>query len=238
MGIPFTTDQFFDAFRRYNEAVWPAQWVLGALAVITVVVALRHGARAARWVNVVLALLWYWMAIAYHLAIFADLSRLGLAFALAFVVQGAMFSWLAVRRAPASYVPRSLATTGIGAVLIIYAIVVYPMLGYLWGHRYPASPTFGVPCPTTIYTLGLLVWGSATVPRRFYLIPLAWAVVGTSAAVNLGVTEDFGLAVAAALTIGLLVARRSGTRRRESVTDHRPAIGVRPSARSKALSRR
>ena len=28
MRLPFTIDQFLDVFRRYNLAVWPAQWVV------------------------------------------------------------------------------------------------------------------------------------------------------------------------------------------------------------------
>ena len=28
MRLPFTIDQFLDVFRRYNLAVWQAQWVL------------------------------------------------------------------------------------------------------------------------------------------------------------------------------------------------------------------
>lgn len=32
MQLPFTTEQFFDVFRAYNTAVWPAQLVLVVLA--------------------------------------------------------------------------------------------------------------------------------------------------------------------------------------------------------------
>ena len=35
MNLPFTAEQFFDVFRRYNESVWPAQLALNAIALIT-----------------------------------------------------------------------------------------------------------------------------------------------------------------------------------------------------------
>jgi len=159
-------------------------------------------------VSVLLAMLWFWMAIAYHLTFFADLSRVGIVFGLAFGMQGALFSWLAVRKQVTSYRPRSVAAMSIGAVLIVYALILYPVLGSLWGHRYPASPTFGVPCPTTIFTLGLIVWAGGWTPRRLLIVPLGWAVVGTSAAANLGMTEDFGLLGAAILTAGVLLGAR------------------------------
>lgn len=217
MRLPFTIEQFLGVFRRYNEAVWPVQWVLAAVGIIAVVLALRGERRASRWVSVLLAMLWFWMAVAYHLGFFADLSRVGIMFGLAFGVQGALFSWLAVRKQATSYRPRSIATMSIGAVLIVYALILYPVLGSLIGHRYPASPTFGVPCPTTIFTFGLIVWAGGSIPRRLLIVPLAWAVVGTSAAANLGMTEDFGLLGAAFLTAGVLL----GARHRTALAKHR-----------------
>ena len=41
MPLLFTRDEFFDVFRRYDEAVWPAQWLLAALALVAVVFAVR-----------------------------------------------------------------------------------------------------------------------------------------------------------------------------------------------------
>ena len=210
MRLPFTPDQFLDVFRRYNEAVWPTQWLLIVLAVVGVALALRDEPRANRWVSVLLSALWFWMAVAYHLAFFADLSRIGIAFGVAFALQGALFSSLAVRHRRTLYRPHSGAAMTVGALLILYALVVYPAIGYLGGHRYPSNPTFGVPCPTTIFTLGLIAWASESFPWRLAIIPIAWALVGTGAATNLGVTEDYGLIVAALLAAGTLVAARRG----------------------------
>lgn len=92
------------------------------------------------------------------------------------------------------------------------ALVGYPIVGFLVGHRYPAAPTFGVPCPTTIFTLGLLLWSTGPLARRLTVVPVLWAIVGTSAAVNLGMTEDLGLFVAALCAVLFIFApaRRGG----------------------------
>ena len=177
MRLPFTIDQFLDVFRRYNLAVSPAQWVLVTLAVVAVVLAARDRLTTKRWVSAILALLWFWMAAAYHVAFFASVNRAAVAFAGAFAIQGGLFTWLAFRATPPSYRSRSSGATAIGALFIVYALLVYPALGYLLGHRYPAAPTFGVPCPTTIFTLGLLVWSGTSMPRRLLVIPLAWWVL-------------------------------------------------------------
>ena len=89
------------------------------------------------------------------------------------------------------------AATAVGLLLITYALVVYPLIGRAIGHRYPAAPTCGVPCPTTIFTLGLFLLAAPALPRMLLIIPVAWAVVGLSAVLQLGMWEAWGLPVAA-----------------------------------------
>jgi hypothetical protein len=215
MRTPFTIAEFLDVFRQYNTAVWPAQWILALLAVVIVALAMRGRPRDHRWVSGILAVLWGWMALAYQLAFFTTLSRVGVLFAGAFVVQGLMLAWLALRTHPVVYRPGSDAAGLIGAALIVYALAVYPALGYALGHRYPAAPTFGVPCPTTIFTLGLFVWSRGTIPWGLLIVPIVWAVVGVSAAFNLGMREDLGLVVAAIIAlVSFVVARRRGLKTR------------------------
>jgi hypothetical protein len=54
MQIPFTAQQFFEVIARYNEAVWPAQLLLHALALLAVVFVL-HSQRRGSGVVAVLA---------------------------------------------------------------------------------------------------------------------------------------------------------------------------------------
>jgi hypothetical protein len=73
-------------------------------------------------------------------------------------------------------------------------------------------PAFGVaPCPTTIFTIGFLLMGSWRVVRWLLFLPGLWAAVGGSAAILLGVPQDFGLLAALALLIVLAVARLAGS---------------------------
>jgi hypothetical protein len=107
-----------------------------------------------------------------------------------------------------------------GGVLIAYALVVYPLVAMRLGHAYPAMPTFGVPCPVTIFTFGLLLWAAPSVPLRLLVIPTLWAGVGISAVVNLGVIEDLGLPASAIIAaVAVVQARRQA---------HLPAPAVSP----------
>ena len=41
MNIPFTVEQFFDVFRTYNVAIWPAQVVAYLMGVIALALSAR-----------------------------------------------------------------------------------------------------------------------------------------------------------------------------------------------------
>jgi hypothetical protein len=85
--------------------------------------------------------------------------------------------------------------------------MIYPTLGYFLGHIYPKSPTFGLPCPTTIFTFGLLLWTDVKLPKTILIIPFLWSLVGFTAALTLGILEDTGLLVSGVLGVGLILFR-------------------------------
>jgi hypothetical protein len=207
--MPFSAAEFLDVFRHYNEAVWPAQWVLAIAALAVIVAALRARDHGGRTPLLFLAVLWAWMAVAYHLLFFRDINPLADGFAAVFMLQAILLGHAAIQDPAPVPRPRRPLAAGAGALLMVYALVVYPALGYLLGHRYPESPTFGLPCPTTIFTFGMLVWFGPAISLRLVVIPCVWALVGTIAALQLGMWEDFGLSAAAVVAVGaLLVSRR------------------------------
>ncbi|HEX5577150.1 MAG TPA: DUF6064 family protein [Gemmatimonadaceae bacterium] len=187
--LPFTREQFFTVFSDYNEAVWPAQAVLYVAALMAVGLAFRGTRSASRTVFAVLALLWGWMGIVYHAGFFSAINPPARIFAGAFVVQAAVFVYLAASGKAVAIAPRRDIAGLMGGVLIVTGLIVYPILSVIGGHRYPAQPTFGLPCPTTIYTLGLLLW-SHGMPRYATVVPVLWVLPATIAAVQLGVRED------------------------------------------------
>jgi hypothetical protein len=209
MTLPFTQADFIDTIRRYNEMVWPAQWLLLGLALLAALRAVRATPRTNRGTATALALLWSWMAGAYHLAFFSSLSHAGYLFGALFLLQGGLFAWLAWRPGGLAARPTWNTAGAAGWAMVLYALAVYPVLSYLFGHRYPANPTFGLPCPTTIFTMGILTWAGHAAPWPVLVVPVAWSVIGTSAALQLGMREDLGLPAAAVLMIALRLARRT-----------------------------
>jgi hypothetical protein len=94
--------------------------------------------------------------------------------------------------------------------MIVYAGVIYPLLGLYFGHRVSEIPPFGLtPCPLVIFTLGLLLLTSAKVPRVLLVIPTLWSLIGGSAALLLGIPKDWALLVAGpAATVWIWVRDR------------------------------
>jgi hypothetical protein len=214
MNLPFTVDQFLGVFRLYNDAMWPAQWILHVLALVVIVLGLRGLPEDGRRVSGILAFLWLWAGVIYHLAFFSSVNRAAPIFAALFVAQAVLLFTIGVAQGRLAFRARSDAAGFAGGAIIAYALVIYPLLGHALGHRYPAAPTFGVPCPTTMFTLGMLLWVTPPVPKRLLVVPLVWTIVATMAALELGIREDFGLTVAAVAATALVAfPGRLGLRR-------------------------
>lgn len=206
MTMPFSIEDFFGVFARYNDAIWPVQLVAYA-AGIAAIALLFTGPRWGRSVVLaILALFWAWNGIAYHWLFFAEINPAAYGFGTLFVVQ-AVFLAVAAVKGGALRIDGRISIRSVTAwALIIYATIIYEALGYVAGHGLLNGPLFGVaPCPTTIFTIGVLLLFQGRSVVLLALIPIIWALVGTSAAILLDVPEDLGLAVAAFAMAGALL---------------------------------
>ena len=84
----------------------------------------------------------------------------------------------------------------LGLAFAAYAAILYPLIGMMTGHRYPAMPMFGVtPCPVTIFTFGMLLATVPPISLWLLAIPFVWSLIGGSAAILLHVPQDWFLLV-------------------------------------------
>ena len=94
--IPFTVDQFFEVFARYNEGVWPMQIILTVLAIAIIILLFRARHYSSRLIAAVLSFFWAWMAVAYHFASFTPINPAAWFFGAFFLVGALWFAWIGV----------------------------------------------------------------------------------------------------------------------------------------------
>jgi hypothetical protein len=198
MALPFSREQFFDVFAAYNEALWPYVLLLWATTVIVL-----FSKRTGLALNALLTFLWIWSAFAYHFAFFSTINPLAWFFGSLFLVQAGLFAWYGVVRHAAEVSPKSSILSVLSWGLTVYALL-YPAVGWLEGQEYPRLVTFGLPCPTTILTIGILLRNSAR-PRVLTVLPLFWAFIGGSGAFLLVVYADWMLIAAGLILLVYII---------------------------------
>ena len=202
MHLPFSDAQFFDLFAAFNRSFWP---VLAALWVASLWLAV--GLARARVNRTALILLvsfhWMWSGLVFQEWSFARINPAAHLFAALFVVEGVLFVWAALRGQLIFNWDASL--RAVAGLAYLAASLAYPLLVLADGHRLPAAPAFGVPCPTTLFTIGVLLCSTATVPRVLLVVPIVWSVIAVGAALSIGITPDLLLLAGAASVAPLLL---------------------------------
>lgn len=216
--LPFTHQQFVNVFALYNGVIWPLQWLAQAVG-LAMLAGLRWPSPARdRSTVLALAVMWLWTGIVYHGVFFSLVNPASTLFAAFFVAEGLLL-FEAAWRGRLAFGQRGW-RRGLGVSLLVYAVVLYPSLGLLLGERVLDLPAFGLtPCPVALATLGVLLLASGAAPRWLAAIPLAWALIGGSAAILLKVPQDWPLLVTPALLAILAVHERMQRRNASSPAD-------------------
>jgi len=227
--VPFSVDQFFDVFALYNRAFGLVAVLLWFATAVLLALVWRSPRRFSAALTALLAVLWAWGALAYHAWAFSRINPVAWLFAALFLLQAAAF--VHARRARSlDYFRASGAVARIGVGLAVYALA-YPIVSVAFVHAYPATPTFGVPCPTAILTIGLLLT-VAERPPALLLVPAVWGLIGGSAALFLSVPSDYVLLGAGAFSFVLIVHSRYASGRQRAHGRYPAATAVASSLRN------
>jgi len=195
MQLPFSQESFFKVFTTYNTSVWPSQLAIYVAAIVVFIFLFRKAKYGSVIISSILAGYWIWMAVMYHWLFFSLINPAARIFGAIFLLQSFIFLYEGVWKKQLTFSYKNNIKSQIGIFFMVFGIIIYPLLGYFLGHRYPDSPTFGLPCPTTIFTLGVLLLAQR-IPKYTVIIPFLWSVLGFTAALSLGVYEDISLLIA------------------------------------------
>ncbi len=206
MSPPFTTEEFLAVFAAYNAAIWPVQIVAFSAGLLAVAALWLKWLRGNWLIPGFLALFWACNGVGYHFLFFSTINPLAKGFAILFVLQAILFAMSAVSASKPTFGFQADVRSWTGIAVIFYALLIYPILGVRAGHGLMAGPMFGVaPCPTTIFTIGMLLLARGQWVLWLSIIPILWSLIGLAAALQLNIPEDLGLTVAGIFLTAVLV---------------------------------
>jgi len=208
MKVPFTTEQFFNVFEKYNLTMFPAQIVIMLLALAGLFLLHSKKPGKDKFIGLFLGLLWIWTGFIYHITFFSEINKVAFVFGGIFILQGVfiLINTISSTRLIFSY--HSQTSDYFGYFFILFGLIVYPLIGYLAGGLIVKAISLGLPCPSTILTFGFLMLTTGKFPKFLLVIPTLWAIVGLSAAINFGVYQDYMMILAAVIADFYLLRRK------------------------------
>ncbi len=207
MSVPFTFDEFLEMLERFNTEWWPVHLIMYTLAVAAIYFAVRKTRYSGKVVTAILVFFWIWVGAVFNLLYFSKFYPMAYLFVVLFILEGIILAVAGLFWQRLTFRVRADLFGLVGAILIIYALIGYPLIANFTGRGYPHLLLTGMmPCPTAIFTLGLLLWSEKPIPKIVPVIPVIYALTGF-VPVKLGVVEDIGLIAAGILTAILLIYR-------------------------------
>jgi hypothetical protein len=211
MNSSLTADQILSVFEAYNLEVWPMQAVAYLLGIVALFFAVKRTQGSSRIVSAILSFLWLWTGLVFCVFYFGPVFTGGYVMGILVIIQGVVLFADAMRPRVTFHCEANLYSV-MGILFVAYAMIGYPLVGHFVGHDYPRTLPFGlVPCPTTVFTFGLLVLADVKVPKRLIVIPTLFTI-GAVAPISLGILEDVGLLVAGVLGTAMILYRDSKRR--------------------------
>jgi hypothetical protein len=206
-GVP---EVFFENFSAYNQAIWPMQIVTYVLGIVTVILTIKKINYSDKIISAILAFLWLWAGVVWCLVFFGQYRFIYYIAGVMLIAQSAVLFLYGygMLKPPLSFKFRSDSYSVIGILVILYALVIYPIIAQLTGLGYPKAPVFGVaPCPVCIFTFGFLLLADKKVPVSILIIPLMWSLLGIVAGAWFGIFADFGMAAIGIASFVLILHR-------------------------------
>jgi len=185
--LMFAPRTYWRLFELQNEALWPVQPVLLALALVLLVALWRSQPPGLRTATLGAALACAWVAWDFLAQRYAPINWAAAGFAWAFALMAVALFALALRRpqATGSALRRR---TGLG--LVLWASLAHPLLALASGRPWAQAEVMGLaPDPTAIATLGVLLCIEARPHALVGLLragALAWLLVSAATLATMG----------------------------------------------------
>ena len=184
--MDFQLESFQKIVAAYNHDIYPFQIIMYLAGLIAVILSFKTTKYSSKIISAILSFYWLWNGVVFCLLYWGPNYEPAYAFGLLFTTLGILFIYSGIFRSDITFMYKTDYISNLGAVFIFYAMIGYPLIGYLLNHTYFQ---FGLsPCPTNVFTFGLLLW-SARLPIYLIIIPFFWTLCGI-VPISAGIYED------------------------------------------------
>jgi hypothetical protein len=194
----FSPRVYWRMFELHNAALWPLQVLALAAGAIMVLFVARWPTSSARWLALLLAILWIFVGWSFLWDRYAAINWAVAYVAPAFAAEGVLLLVCGLLLNSLAFDRRGLAG-GIGFFLLASA-TAFPLLAPLQGRVWASSEVFGIaPDPTAIATLGLLILARGRPLRWLLPVPALWCLLSGMTLQTMGEPQAWVLYAALAL---------------------------------------
>jgi len=208
MQLPFTTEQFFNIIEKYNLSIFPFQLIITLLGAGCLFLLHSKLWSKDKIIGVYLGVLWLWIGAVYHLTFFTCINKVAFLFGAIFILQGLLILFYTLAKNRLAFKFSYHRKDYLGYFFILYGLIIYPIISYFVEGSFKMTIIMGLPCPSTIFTFGLFLLSTNKFPKILLIIPSLWAIVGLSAAINIGVYQDVMILIAALAANIFLIGRK------------------------------
>lgn len=180
--------EFYDLVGSYNEMYLIVTILTFVLAIVSLLMVFRKNEHSNRIVSFTLTFLWLWIGVVFGIIVFGsfptvlagiEMTGSWYLFGGIFTVHGIILLYFGVIKDTVSYSWKPDTRHYLGLLFILFGVVIYPFVGVLAGRVFPGYPIFGImPCPVTLFTIGLLLWSDVKPTFPVVIIPIFWAFMG------------------------------------------------------------
>ena len=202
-----SAEMFWTGVGRCNEALWPVQAAMIALAaVLTYRVLARPGPRTDAWMKGFLSFAFLWNAIVFFLFYvrnpISTFTGVPLFLAVAVLLTIDIWAKRTSFRMPDARWKRA------ATIFWLVLVALYPVIGWVFlGHTYPRMLLPAMPCPLTVYAIALVAAAAPRVDKKVFVTLLPWALLALPKCFGvLDCYEDCILFASGAYGLGVLVA--------------------------------
>jgi hypothetical protein len=183
--LMFSPQTYWRTIELYNQDYWPLHLVALAIGLVLLALAAQQRVTAFRAQAVLLALVWAWVAWAFHGQHYASINWAARYFSYAFALQALLLLGVGTLSRETYSSHSGAARRKWGWLLALSGVLLYPVFGLLVGRPWAQIELFGMmPEPTSVGTLGLILINAQPLSSRLRsilaIVPVVSMFIGAA----------------------------------------------------------